>query len=233
MRILFCCLIFVSQVVWGLEFSSRSSATTVIELYTSEGCSSCPPADEWLSTFKQDKRLFDGLLPLAFHVDYWDRLGWTDRFARSEYSQRQRDLVNQRLISQVYTPGFVLNSHEWRGWFSGRSRLGNQIAMPGKLSAKLDESELIASFEQDALLELHVAWLGMELVTEVTSGENRNRSLKHDFVVLQHWQQLGRGRWQIALPSPQDLGQKKTAIAIWLTEPGDLTVIQAAGSYLE
>ena len=64
----------------SLTLSSQEQRTTLIELYTSEGCSSCPPADRWLSRLKDDPRLWKQIVPLAFHVDYWNYLGWRDRF---------------------------------------------------------------------------------------------------------------------------------------------------------
>ena len=78
--------------------SARSGATVpaVIELYTSEGCNSCPPADRWLSTLKGR----DGVVALAFHVDYWDSLGWKDRFAQPQFTQRQN--ASQRKIGRAH-----------------------------------------------------------------------------------------------------------------------------------
>ena len=94
--------------------TARSSAVapTVVELYTSEGCSSCPPADRWLSTLKGRP----DVLALAFHVTYWDRLGWPDRFARPEYTQRQYSLAQRAALSNVYTPQVLVNGQDWRRW---------------------------------------------------------------------------------------------------------------------
>lgn len=89
MRIIALGLLLLSQPLWALEFASSEQRTTVVELYTSEGCSSCPPADRWISSLRDDPRLFKTLLPLVFHVDYWDRLGWPDPYARKAFSQRQ------------------------------------------------------------------------------------------------------------------------------------------------
>ena len=95
----------------ALEFSSPEQAATVVELYISEGCSSCPPADKWLSSMRNNPQLFKALIPRAIHVDYWDRLGWKDRFARTEFADWQQALMQQGLLPQVYTPGIVVNSH--------------------------------------------------------------------------------------------------------------------------
>ena len=223
----------VATQAWALEFSSDATKTTVVELYTSEGCSSCPPADSWLSSLKSDPRLFKTLLPLAFHVDYWDQLGWPDPYASPAYSQRQRELVRQGILSQVYTPGIVVNSQEWRDWFSGQRQLDDRQTRPGRLKAELQQDQLSVNFDTDTALTLHVAVLGMGLETDVQAGENRGRQLTHDFVVLNHWQQTGSKNWQLTLPALADLGQQRTALALWLTMPDSLSVVQATGSYID
>ena len=90
-------------------FQSGPLRVNVLELYTSEGCSSCPPADRWLSGLKQDDRLWREIIPIAFHVDYWNYIGWQDRFSSPVYSERQRHYARNKGLSTVYTPGFLLN----------------------------------------------------------------------------------------------------------------------------
>ncbi|MCB1738986.1 MAG: DUF1223 domain-containing protein, partial [Gammaproteobacteria bacterium] len=104
----------------SIHVNSGPRQVALLELFTSEGCSSCPPADRWLSGLIDDPRLWRELVPVAFHVDYWDYLGWPDRFASREFSRRQRDHARSGGLSQVYTPGVVLNGAEWRGWHRGR-----------------------------------------------------------------------------------------------------------------
>ena len=88
-------------------FQSGPQRVALLEVYTSEGCSSCPPAESWLSEFKNQARLWKDIVPVAFHVDYWDGLGWKDRFAKEEYTSRQRAYSAAWGTSSVYTPGFV------------------------------------------------------------------------------------------------------------------------------
>lgn len=231
---LLCCLIcLLSSPAWAVEFSSRQQQSTVVELYTSEGCSSCPPADRWLSTLKHDPRLFKTLIPLAFHVDYWDSLGWPDRFARSSYSQRQRQLAQQGFVSQVYTPGVIVNSQEWRAWFSGVRELPTFTEPVGELKANYMNGVLQVRFPEDKQYELHVAVLGMGLSSEVKAGENQGRRLQHDFVVLDMYQQTGMTQWRLNLNELPQKGQKQTALAIWLTEPESLQMIQAAAAFID
>jgi hypothetical protein len=170
---------------------------------------------------------------MAFHVDYWDQLGWPDRFAAEAYSNRQRALAREGLISQVYTPGIVVNSQEWRGWFNGRRDLPENNTQPGVLHVSLDGNTLNVNFAQDRRLILNFALLGMGLETQVKAGENHGKKLKHDFVVLSHWQQQGTKQWQIKMPEQEDHGQQRTVLAVWLNSPDSLKIIQAAASYID
>ncbi|MGH8858585.1 MAG: DUF1223 domain-containing protein, partial [Polaromonas sp.] len=91
--------------------TSGPTITPVIELYTSEGCSSCPPADKWASSLK-DK----GLVVQAFHVGYWDYIGWVDRFAAPAYTARQREIAARNNLRSIYTPQAVLNGRDLSNW---------------------------------------------------------------------------------------------------------------------
>jgi len=93
--------------------ASGASRASLLELYTSEGCSSCPPADRWLSGLRGRDDLLGRLVPLAFHVDYWNDLGWEDRFAKPEYSARQGSISRRNRSRSVYTPQFVLDGRDW------------------------------------------------------------------------------------------------------------------------
>ena len=112
-------LIASSPAMGEIVIKSPETRTNLIELYTSEGCSSCPPADQWLSRLKVHPQLWHQLVPIAFHVDYWDYIGWQDRFARPEFSERQRLYARQNNLSTVYTPALVLNGTEWRNFSWG------------------------------------------------------------------------------------------------------------------
>src|SRR5258708_2194386 len=91
--------------------SSGAGSTTIVELYTSEGCDSCPPADKWFSTLSFKR---DGVVPLAFHVDYWDYIGWKDRFGRAAFAERQRETVTRQGSRTVYTPQLMLDGRDAR-----------------------------------------------------------------------------------------------------------------------
>ena len=231
------------------EYVSESKATEVIELYTSEGCSSCPPADRWLSTLKNKSELFTKLIPMSFHVDYWDYIGWKDRFAKPAYSLRQRQYVNTRAVSQAYTPQMVANSGEWRGFISGQRQWVPNEKNVGVLKATIqDNSDAMfirfapyqpsfnaSSQKKHSQYVLNVAILGMGLNSSVTAGENHGVHLKHDFVVLNHQKQTvaaNPAQWKMDVPKIPNAGQTKSAVAIWISEPGTQKIIQAAGGYL-
>lgn len=225
--------LLLTPLALAVDFTSSSSKATVIELYTSEGCSSCPPADKWLSTLKDDPALFKSIIPMAFHVDYWDQLGWKDRFARAAFSNRQRQLTGQGILSQVYTPGFVIASQEWRSQSRTQDISQLKTIETGVLSAKLNVTNLVVEYSEKGDYELNIAYLGMGLVSNVTTGENRFRKLTHDFVVLEHLKQKGNSLWHVELPNIPQQGQQNTAISVWLTKLGSLDIEQAASSYID
>lgn len=218
----------------AVNFSSDAKQTKVIELYTSEGCSSCPPADKWLSMLKDDPALFKDFIPLAFHVDYWDQLGWKDRWAQAKFSNRQRQLSKQGILSQVYTPAVVVASQEWQARYKGSGQHLPQIEQVNKgvLSAQLNGQDLVVNYSERGDYELNIAYLGMGLVSRVTAGENRSRTLVHDFVVLNHFKRKGGSNWKVTLPSIDDQGQQQTAISVWVSKKGSLEIEQATASFI-
>ena len=94
-----------SQNSCGAE--SGAWVTPVVELYTSEGCSSCPPADRWYSSLKTQHGVESQAVIQAFHVGYWDYIGWVDRFASPAYTARQRQIAQWNNQRSIYTPQFV------------------------------------------------------------------------------------------------------------------------------
>jgi hypothetical protein len=221
---------------------SPDRQTHLLELYTSEGCSSCPPADRWLSDLKADPRLWREVVPVAFHVDYWDSLGWPDRFAAAAYSDRQRIYAAQGLTRTVYTPGFFLNGSEWRQWFNRRSLALDTLPRVGTLKLKLQDGHIdaeLAPVERlSEPLKLEVALLGFELATQVEAGENRGRRLRHDFVVLGYQRVAmtghhdGRFIAHIELPRAR-VTAPRLALAAWVSGRRDLRPLQAVGGWLD
>ena len=172
--------------------STQSGPTmpTVIELYTSEGCNSCPPADRWLSRLKADP----GIVALAFHVDYWDRLGWRDRFASPEFSERQAREGRRNGASFSYTPQVVLNGEDFKAW--RKSIVPSLSAAPSVIDIALERNGSAYSAKVSARQlssdagapRLAAFWAVTEHghATSVKAGENRGVKLEHDFVVREY-----------------------------------------------
>ena len=207
----------------------------LVELYTSEGCSSCPPAEAQFTVLKNDPSLWKSVVPVAFHVDYWDNLGWPDRFASRAFTERQWSLARSWGGGSVYTPEFVLDGAELAdGDLSKAARPGDEGA--GVLTARINPGRELSLTYQAAGAErgweAHIALLGAGIESEVRAGENGGRRLSHDFVVL--WLTTLQGgdgaEPRIKLP-PRREGEK--AIAVWITRPGGLTPVQAAGGWID
>ena len=221
-------------------FKSSSNRVNVLELYTSEGCSSCPPADRWFSELKDDDRLWQELIPLAFHVDYWNYIGWTDRFSSGNFSDRQRKYARLKNLSTVYTPGFLLNGNEWRSFFGLRHLSLDNSNNVGPLTVNVDRQQVQASFENlgkpVSSPVFSIAILGFDLTTQVKAGENSGRRLKHDFAVLglQSVPMSIKGdRYLITTKLPStSISAPRTAIAAWVSRANDPTPIQATGGWL-
>jgi hypothetical protein len=221
-------------------FSSGGAEASLVELYTSEGCSSCPPAETWLGRLKSAPGLWHNVFPVAFHIDYWDDLGWTDRFATPAMTQRQRDYAARFGQDSVYTPEFILNGHEWRrGWLS--DGLPKPAAdKTGSLTVRRAADEtLTAQYTPSTPREhctLNVALLGFNIASDVRSGENGGRKLQHDFLAL--------GFSSTALTASKDgaltagslhvstlTGEKAGALVAWVSD-ADGTILQVTGGWL-
>ncbi|MBK7768009.1 MAG: DUF1223 domain-containing protein [Sulfuritalea sp.] len=168
--------------------SSGAQRAVLLELYTSEGCDSCPPADRRLSQIKGHAGYAGRVVPLAFHVDYWDRLGWADRFASPQYTQRQYAMAGLARSRLVYTPQFLRNGRDWRSAASpldgiGETRPGASIVLeigaPGAGPLTIG-GEVSAA---NAAAETYVALYENNLESQVRAGENSGKTLRHDYVV--------------------------------------------------
>ena len=193
-------LIAIIFPVLGGECTAKTGERRValLELYTSEGCNSCPPADEWVSKLPSKGLTSDRIVPLAFHVDYWNYLGWRDEFSQANFTERQRQMAHFNRSTFVYTPQLMLDGKDYRRgllWDSTSERV-KQINEQKPLA----HISLILSTPADG--QLHVsgkfevpgsserqnaqAYLALyenNLSNEVKAGENNGRTLHHDFVV--------------------------------------------------
>ena len=184
------------QPAYAAECSAKSGLVTVplLELYTSEGCSSCPPADKWLGGLKPDTSKFT---PLAFHVDYWDYIGWKDKFSKAEYSDRQRKGAAFAGAGFVYTPQFVMNGRDFKGW--DNSRLNEAVEKSQNIASRANltlntmteaNGDITLKASAQAVkpgdtknTDVFIALYENKLVSQVKAGENSGSTLKHDYVV--------------------------------------------------
>jgi hypothetical protein len=231
-----------------LDCESHGSATrvAVLELYTSEGCNSCPPADRWMSSLPSRGFNTDRVVPLAFHVDYWDDLGWRDRFAQASFSARQRGQADRGGARIVYTPQFLLNGADFRQAIPD-SALAERLA---RLNSKAAAAELrlvqrasaagVSVELESRVLELpvrkfsetYVALLENNLRSEVRAGENNGKVLSHDFVVREFIGPLradgsGRLRWSGTFAFPGHWKRPDLGIAAFVQDSRDGDVLQA------
>jgi hypothetical protein len=213
------------------RFVSPATQVTLLELYTSEGCSSCPPAERWLGTMRDAPGLWTTFVPIAFHVDYWNRLGWPDKFSQRGFTQREYAYAAAWRTSSVYTPCVVRDGTE--------SRAGEAAApVPrpaGILAVAYDGAAVRTEFtpvEKSAGVnwEVHAALLGSDITSKVTAGENRGSTLRHEFVALA----LVHGDLDTPLPLARITvdGVRRYALAVWVTRPGALAPVQAVGGWL-
>lgn len=189
-----CTMPFVS----AAECVTRSGPTTaaLVELYTSEGCSSCPPADRWLSGLKALAGRAT-VVPLAFHVTYWDYIGWRDAFADERNTGRQRARASASGARYVYTPQVIVGGRDFPGWRGGGFE--RAVEKVNRMPARADlELRLVPVAAGKLLVEvtaqartgvardhlaLVVAAVQDGLSSRVSAGENRGEQLRHDFVV--------------------------------------------------
>ena len=173
---------------------SGPATAALIELYTSEGCSSCPPADRQLSRLRQTLDPASEAVPLALHVGYWDYIGWKDPYAQSAFGDRQSRLVRSNQGRTVYTPQFFVSGAEMRSWQVGlRDRVRKLNSLPAAAAIRvqaniaangalaLNAEATVRAVAEPAALYLAIAESG--LVSNVTRGENGGVTLAHDHVV--------------------------------------------------
>ncbi|MCB1908577.1 MAG: DUF1223 domain-containing protein [Rhodocyclaceae bacterium] len=169
--------------------SSADHTIPVVELFTSEGCNSCPPADRWLSSLgsRQDTA---PLSVLAYHVDYWDYIGWRDRFADPSHGQRHQQLVAASGGRIRYTPQVFVDGREYTEWRSGAMPAATAratIRLQATLAPVAADGSIVLRLAArgDGPRPVHVTVAAVEngLTSAVTAGENEGRRLRHDFVV--------------------------------------------------
>lgn len=225
---------------------SGPRTAVLVELYTSEGCDSCPPADRWLSGLQGQGYTPDKVVPLALHVDYWDYIGWKDRFADPRFTARQRELAALSRGTVVYTPEVFIGLREQRNWSSDsafRDALKRINATPARAAIRIELAraqagglDVKAGFRlapgvvaPDA--QAFLALYENGLVSDVKAGENRGVTLRHDAVV-HHWVgplalEGGTAELRRTLPVPAGSIIKNLGVAAFVQDAVGRDVLQA------
>ncbi len=229
-------LVLVVTVASGVATSASAECTAqgaaarsrLVELYTSEGCSSCPPADEWLRQLPAEANL----TALEFHVDYWDSLGWHDRFADPRFSGRQQRQAVRDGATGVFTPQVVLDGRNWSGWHRSRGRAEaatSTAAMrmtitPGpalhvSVDTAMDHPADAGGFRN------YLAITEDGLVSQVRAGENRGAVLRHDHVVRAFAGPLPL-TGEVDIKLPKDLDTTHVSVVAFVQRESDGAVAQ-------
>lgn len=246
------CAVAPSNAANNCEVVSGPKTAAVIELYSSEGCSSCPPAD--LALRNLASRLDAGavVVPLALHVTYWDRIGWQDIFAQKMFDTRQTDLLQLRPHKTAYTPQFFVNGDELRDWNAALPAAIRRInARPAPLTIRLKSTQLAAPATEPAGMrlmldaevnatdtsiprQLYFAVSESGLVSHVLRGENGGATLEHDHVVRQLLGPFainrGKARIQREITLPAAWRDTRTQVAAFVQDTDDRRIAQAVST---
>jgi len=257
-------LIVLAPAGRAIAQAASSDATTggprpvVLELFTSQGCSSCPRADQVLSRLGKDEATRPLVIPLAFHVDYWNRIGWTDPFSSAAWSERQDAYCRAlKVEGGPYTPQLVVHgqaqlngSQEQRVLAQiqqarerkapARVELVVSQAEGGRPALRVRVSAEVAGATGARKLELLVAVFESGLVTAVGRGENRGRSLNDDFVVRRLEKAFSvattpgaRRERELELKLERGVRVENLGVAAFLQDPDSMRIHAAASVRLD
>jgi hypothetical protein len=245
-------ILFAVLLIQGAAHGAQCQAVSgertaaLVELYTSEGCDSCPPADRWLSELQRRGYGPGRVVPIALHVDYWDYIGWKDPYAQQRFSSRQRKLAQLTRNALVYTPQVLLQGRDFRRWGTAafdeavaainaqpaKARIALALQARAREGLEVEASAEILDGAQKGAAALYLATYESKLVSRVGAGENRGRTLGHDFVVFE-W--LGpyefkggagiRERRTLPLPSKAVAGH--SGVAAFVQNRATTEVLQA------
>ncbi len=236
----------------GLSFKSRGKATpqkemvtpvtgvfapiAVLELFTSEGCSSCPPADKLLPKLAA---LNSHVIALSFHVDYWDRLGWKDPFSSSKFSERQREYNSYFGLDGSYTPQLIVNgTYE----FVGSNRVAGENAVKKALlqnptleiaieGVTITNNKITVTTKTTgdfAGTELQAAVIQKNAETKILAGENSGATLSHTNVVRDFIEQTTANKNEFQLQLPKDIREDGWQLVVYARQKKEFKITGAS-----
>lgn len=221
--------------------SSPAHRVALVELYTSEGCNSCPPAENWLSALDRARHA-NTVVPLALHVDYWDSLGWKDRFAQATFTERQRQLSDEGSQHVVYTPEVFIDGHEMRAW-SDDARFVSTIQQLNAQASPIDihvearaaqpgRMTFDATFQSSGKPVTDVVAYAVvyenRLDSDVKAGENAGATLHHDRVVRQWIGPLAVANGHAAITGDYPGGSGQSGVVAFAADRRTGEVLQVA-----
>lgn len=211
----------------------------VVELFTSEGCSSCPPADELLGRITQhaQKQGFR-VYPLSFHVDYWNYLGWKDPFSDPAYTRRQRQYGQAMALSSIYTPQMIVNGTDQ--FVGHRQDTADKIiekalntSVPVRVELQVtgwaDGPLLIAykTINARSDMNLHIALVERGLKMNIARGENKGKTLHHENVV-RVFKTVDPGEGQMTIQPPKDVDRGQASVIAYVQEADTMRIFGAS-----
>ena len=238
MKVLLCLMLTVTSAL-SLELNSGTTKVNLLELYTSESCSSCPPAEKFISEFRDSELLWKKIVPVSFHVAYWNHLSWKDKFSKKKYSARQRSSA-KKIGSNVYTPQLLLNGVDIKN-----SKILSKIRedkIVGNLNVKLDEELTLANMKLNSSdikdnrkYTCYGALLKSRQIRAITSGENSGKTLREDFIVIRDFDmkaEVSKHKASCELKiSTKNLTDY--SLAFWISDSATNNVVQAVGRGLK
>ncbi len=224
--------------------SSGKQSVALVELYTSEGCSSCPPADKWLSDLPAAGLGAERVVPLALHVDYWNYLGWPDPFSQPQFSQRQRHMGAINRLPTVYTPQVLLNGRDLRSWYqwshvmeeigrvnatAARAEIKLTLHHPTTERLQIRASVQVAGPADSTHAQLFLVVYENGLRRQVTGGENTGRTLHHNFVARTFLGPLPIGQGEItrSIDLDEDWKRRNLGVVAFVQDRRNADVLQA------
>ena len=232
-----------------------SSDAVVLELFTSQGCSSCPPADHLLSRLGREGRLQGRVIPLAYHVDYWDRLGWRDPFSSARWSERQAAYAEAFRDGRLYTPQLVVSGRRalvGSDERAARAAIDDALAEPAAATVRLalapapddvgpwqlDIAAAIGVQTEAESLDVMVAVFENGLTTDVRHGENARRTLTNDYVVRRLDRAFAlpvgpdvRREERVTIDPPAAWDRERLGVAVFLQDPVSMHIYGAGVAY--
>jgi hypothetical protein len=227
------------------DLKSGPKTAALVELYTSEGCSSCPPADKRLSQFPSVRYTYEQVVPISLHVDYWDYIGWKEPFAQAQFSERQSWLARTNGHKTVYTPHFFVSGVEVRDWDADLVRELNRVSAETarasihihaepSASGKLSVSASATAPSSAEQLALFVALTEDRIVSRVSAGENSGVTLSHDHVVREWIGPIalsgGHAEVERALTPRSNWNRSELGVVGFVQEMQTGRVLQAVGA---